>query len=108
MEQLSGFVNSALPTHVYRFYKSLYGLKQTPRAWYIWMSDFLLIIGFWASKVDTFLFILNENHDICYLLVYVDDILLIDNNFKLIQHLITLLSLEFKLHDLGNAQNQLV
>jgi len=72
------------------------------------MSDFLLIIGFWASKVDTFLFILNENHDICYLLVYVDDILLIDNNFKLIQHLITLLSLEFKLHDLGNAQNQLV
>jgi hypothetical protein len=58
--------------------------------------------------VDTFLFILNENNDICYLLVYVDDILLIDNNFKLIQHLITLLSLEFKLHDLGNAQNQLV
>jgi histone deacetylase 1/2 len=103
MEQPSGFVDSALPTHVCRFHKSLYGLKQTPRAWYTWLSDFLLTIGFRASKVDTFLFILNAYHDICYLLVYVDDILLIDNNFKLIQHLITLLSLEFKLHDLGNA-----
>jgi hypothetical protein len=43
------------------------------------------------------------NHDICYLFVYVDDILLTDNNFALIQRLITLLSLEFKFCDLSNA-----
>jgi hypothetical protein len=44
-----------------------------------------------------------RNHDICYLFVYIDDILLTGNNFALIHCLITLLSLEFKLRDLGNA-----
>jgi hypothetical protein len=67
------------------------------------LSDFLLTISFQASKVDTSLFILNVNHAICYLLVYVDDILLISNNSELIHCLITLLSLEFKLRDLGHA-----
>jgi histone deacetylase 1/2 len=60
-------------------------------------------IGFRASKFDTSLFILNVNHDICYLLIYVDDILLTDKNSDLIQRLITLLSSEFKLRDLGDA-----
>jgi len=67
------------------------------------LSDFLLSIGFRASKIDTSLFILNVNHDFCYLLIYVDDILLTGNNSDLIQCLITLLSLEFKLRDLGDA-----
>jgi histone deacetylase 1/2 len=56
MKQPPGFVNPALPAHVFRLHKSLYGLKQAPRAWYIQLSDFLLSIGFRASKVDTSLF----------------------------------------------------
>jgi len=95
MKQPLGFVNPAFPTHVCRLYKSLYGLKQALRAWYMRLSDFLMSICFWASKVDTSLFILNVNHDICYLLVYVDDILLTGNNSDLIQRLITLLSSVF-------------
>ena len=43
------------------------------------------------------------NHDICYLLVYIDDILFIGNNSTLLRHLISLLSSEFKLQDLGHA-----
>jgi len=103
MQQPIGFVGPVLPTHVYRLHKSLYGLKQALRAWYKWLSDFLLSIGFRTSKVDTFLFILNVNHDICYLLVYMDDILLTGSNSTLIQRLITLLSSEFKLWNLGTA-----
>jgi hypothetical protein len=104
MQQPLGFVNNALPTHVYRFHKSLYGLKQAPRAWYMRLSDFLLTIGFRASKVDTSLFILNGAPDICYLLVYVDDILITGNNSELIHRLITLLSSDFKLRDLSHAR----
>jgi hypothetical protein len=103
MQQPTGFVDPALPTHVCRLHKSLYGLKQAPRAWYKRLSDFLLSVGFRASKVDTSLFILKVNHDICYLLVYVDDILLTGSNSSLLQSLITLLSSEFKLRDLGSA-----
>jgi len=67
------------------------------------LSDFFMTIGFRASKVDTSLFILNVHHNVCYLLFYVDDILLTGNNYALLHRLITLLSLEFKLRDLGFA-----
>jgi len=60
--------------------KSLYGLKQALRGWYTLLNDFLLSIGFHASKEDTLLFIFYVGADICYLLVYVDDILLTGNN----------------------------
>jgi hypothetical protein len=92
-----------LPTYVIRLHKTLYDSKQDPQAWYTYLSDFLLCIGFRASKVDTSLFILFVDCDIYYLLVYVDEILLTSNNSALVQHLITFPSLEFKICDLGNA-----
>ena len=67
---------------------------------YTRLSDFLLFIGFWASTVDTSLFILSNGSNICYLLVYVDDILLTGSNSAMLHHLIQLLSSEFKLCDL--------
>jgi len=101
MKQPPGFVDSALPSHVCRLHKSLYGLKQAPRAWYTRLNDFLLSIGFRASNVDTSLFIFSVGTDICYLLVYVDDVLLTGSNSLLLQRFIQLLSSEFKLPDLG-------
>jgi histone deacetylase 1/2 len=53
--------------------------------------------------VDTSLFMFFVGADICYLLVYVDDILLTGSNSLLVQHLIQLLSLEFKLRDLASV-----
>jgi len=101
MKQPLGFVDPTLPSHVCRLHKSLYGLKQAPRVWYTRLSDFLLSIGFLASKVDTSLFILSDGTNIFYLLVYVDDILLTGSNSPMLHCLIQLLSSEFKLRDLG-------
>jgi hypothetical protein len=103
MKQPPCFVNSTLPSYVCHLHKSLYGLKQAPRAWYTRLNDFLLSIGFCASKVDTLLFIFSVSADICYLLVYVDDILLTGSYSLLLQRLIQLLSSEFKLHELGSV-----
>jgi len=103
MKQPPGCVDSALPSHVCRLHKSLFGLKQAPRAWYTRLNDFLLSIGFHASKVDTSLFIFSIGVDIFYLLVYVDDILLTGSNSLLLQRLVQLLSSEFKLRNLGSV-----
>jgi len=102
MKQLSGFVDSILSSHVCRLYKSLY-LKQAPQVWYTRLNDFLLSIGFHASKVDTSLFILFVGTDIYFILVYVDDNLLMSSNSIMLKRLIQLLSSEFKLHDLGTV-----
>jgi len=58
---------------------------------------------FFVGKVekDTSLCIFSASTNICYLLVYVDDILLTGSNSLLLQRLIQLQSLEFKLCDLG-------
>jgi len=105
MKQPPGFVDSTLPSHVCKLHKSLYVLKQALRAWYTHMSDFLLSIGFLASKVaskvDTSLFILSNSTNIFYLLVCVNDILLTGSNSAMLHRLIQLLSFEFKLRDLG-------
>jgi hypothetical protein len=104
MKQTPGFVDFAFLSHVCRLHKSLYGLKQAPRAWYTRLSDFLLSIGFHASKVDTSLFILSVDANIFYLLVYVDDILFIDSNSTMLHRLIYLyLRMQMKPYLLGQG-----
>ena len=103
MKQPLGFIDPTLPSYMCRLHKSLYGLKQAPKAWYTRLSDFLLSIGFLASKVDSFMFILSYGTNILYLLIYVDDILLTGSNSTMLHRLVQLLSSEFKLRDLGDV-----
>ena len=53
IEQPTGFISFTAPTHVCKFNKSLYGLKQSPRASYNKLSSCLLQWGFSSSKPDT-------------------------------------------------------
>jgi hypothetical protein len=55
---------------------SLYGLKQATRAWYNRFASNLASIGFVEAKSDTSLFIYQCGNDIVYLLLYVDNIVL--------------------------------
>lgn len=56
--------------------------------------------GFQNSKFDTSFFIFNSNDNIIYLLVYINDILLIRNK-KLLNKLISDLNKELALKNLG-------
>ena len=103
MEQPPGFVNTNLPHHVCQLKKSLYGLKQAPRAWFLKLSTYLLSLGFSASKTDTSLFFKYSNQIPIFLLIYVDDILLISPDSAEIKRLIDSLSSTFSMHDLGPA-----
>jgi len=74
-EQPPGFVDPAAD-HVCLLQKSLYGLKQVPRAWYQRFAGFVQCSGFTASVSDTSLFVYKEGADVVYLLLYIDDIIL--------------------------------
>ncbi|XP_022004090.1 uncharacterized mitochondrial protein AtMg00810-like [Helianthus annuus] len=81
--------------------RSLYGLKQAPRAWYQRFTDFVVQHGFTQCKTDNSLFIYQHGHDVAYLLIYVDDILLTTSSDRLRQQLMSLLAGEFAMKDLG-------
>jgi Reverse transcriptase (RNA-dependent DNA polymerase) len=76
MSQAPSFTDTQYPDHVCRLHKALYGLRQSPRAWYHKLKETLLHIGFKSSKSDPSLFLFKQSHDIVFLLVYVDDIIL--------------------------------
>jgi hypothetical protein len=96
-----GFADPAHPDLVCCLKKSLYGLKQTPRAWYSWFASFLLSQGFAESKSDTSLFVFRRGSDTVYLLLYVDDIILTASSTELLRRTIFALQREFAMKDLG-------
>nr|GEU46551.1 ribonuclease H-like domain-containing protein [Tanacetum cinerariifolium] len=100
MHQPPGFVDPRYPHHVCLLQKSLYGLKQAPRAWFQRSAGYATRVGFYHSRCDSSLFILRRGSQVAYLLIYVDDIILIASSTYLLQQVITSLHNEFDMTDL--------
>ena len=103
MQQPSGFVDKNHPNYVCSLKKAINGLKQAPRALFHELSSILHSIGFINSKSDSSPFIFRHDGHMPYLLVYVDDIIVIGTNNLLIDRVITHLSITFSLKDLGTS-----
>uniref|UniRef100_A0A2N9EHT6 Reverse transcriptase Ty1/copia-type domain-containing protein n=1 Tax=Fagus sylvatica TaxID=28930 RepID=A0A2N9EHT6_FAGSY len=88
MAQPQGYIDSTHPHYVYKLHKSIYGLKQVPRAWFESFTTQLLHLGFIASTADSSLFIYHHQQVIAYLLLYVDDIVLTSNSTYFLDNLI--------------------
>jgi histone deacetylase 1/2 len=87
--------------HVCKFDKELYGLRHAPRAWYSRLSSKLQSLGFLASKGDTSLFFYNKRGVSIYMLIYVDDIVVVSSSEKAVDALLRDLGMDFSLKDLG-------
>ncbi|GJS15252.1 ribonuclease H-like domain-containing protein [Tanacetum coccineum] len=87
MYQPSGFVDSRFPHHVCRLQRSLYGLKQAPRTWFQRFAGYALRVGFTSSRCDSSLFIYQHGTEVAYLLIYVDDIVLMASSTALLQRI---------------------
>ncbi|KAK1617261.1 hypothetical protein QYE76_022778 [Lolium multiflorum] len=101
MRQPPGFADPDKPGHYCHLIKSLYGLKQAPRAWHARLSSVLGSLGFSPSATDTSLFILRRSDITLFLLIYVDDIIVISSTAAAIPRLIAQLRSEFSVKDLG-------
>jgi hypothetical protein len=75
VEQPPGFESEEYPNHVYKLHNALYGLKQAPRAWYEYLRNFLIEIGFRIGKTDFTLFTRKMGKDLFVCQIYVDDII---------------------------------
>ncbi|RVW67170.1 Retrovirus-related Pol polyprotein from transposon RE1 [Vitis vinifera] len=82
--------------------KSLYGLKQSPRAWFERFGKIIKHYGYTQSQADHTMFYKHSNEGkVVILIVYVDDIVLIGDDCNELEKLKGKLAEEFEITDLG-------
>ncbi|KAA0025138.1 Retrovirus-related Pol polyprotein from transposon TNT 1-94 [Cucumis melo var. makuwa] len=90
---------------VCKLQKSLYGLKQSPRAWFDRFTTFVKSQGYSQGHSDHTLFTkVSETGKIAVLIVYVDDIVLSGDDQAEISQLKQRIGNEFEIEDLGNLK----
>jgi hypothetical protein len=97
MRQPPRYEDQDLPHYICKLDKTLYGLKQAPRAWYAKLSAKLLQLGFRISKADNSLFYLQNNDVTMFILVYMDDIIVVSSKSHAVANLLKRLSDDFTL-----------
>ncbi|XP_070665157.1 uncharacterized protein [Malus domestica] len=65
---------------VCKLHKTIYGLKQSPRAWYAKLSSMLEREGFLKSNANSSLFVRNGTRGKLVVLIYVDDLIITGDN----------------------------
>ncbi|WJZ89568.1 hypothetical protein VitviT2T_008778 [Vitis vinifera] len=81
--------------------KSLYGLKQSPRAWFGRFTKSMRAFGYHQSNSDHTLFLKKQHGKITTLVVYVDDMVVTRNDPEARKALQNDLSREFEMKDLS-------
>ena len=100
-----GFENNTIANKVCKLKKSLYGLKQSPRAWFDRFTRVLMRDSYVQCQADHTLFIKHAtNGRITILIVCVNDIVLTGNHWEEIDCLKRLLAREFEIKDLGHLK----
>jgi hypothetical protein len=83
--------------------KSIYGLKQSSRNWFLKFRGTILEYGFEQSSADPCMFTKQEGDDLLTILIYVDDGLIVGPRDK-VDKIKNYLFSKFKMRDLGEAK----
>ena len=103
MIQPEGFVANDSGKLVCRLKKSIYGLKQASRQWYLKFHSVVTSYGFVENKVDQCIYCKVSGRKFIFLILYVDDILLASSDLGLLHETKRMLSNNFDMKDLGEA-----
>ena len=101
MEQPPRFVTQGEIGKVCRLWKSLNGLKKSPRAWFGKFNQVVETFGMQKSKYDHSVFYKSSTFGIVLLIMYVDDIVITESDSKGILPLKSFLHSQFHTKDLG-------
>src|SRR5208337_1179921 len=94
------------PGTIVRLLRMLYGLKQSPRKWNERLNTYLLSVGFQRSLNDPALYWRNGDDGTSYILVYMDDLLILTpKGSTFLSEIKEALSKEFEMKDLGEAKS---
>ncbi|KAI3758100.1 hypothetical protein L6452_05648 [Arctium lappa] len=101
MEQPEGFVAPGQENKVCKFIKSLYGLKQALKQWHQKFDQAMLESGFKINEYDKCVYMKDTTHGYVILCLYVDDMLIIGSDDKMIRSTKDMLKSKFDMKDLG-------
>ncbi|KAJ0547946.1 putative RNA-directed DNA polymerase [Helianthus annuus] len=103
MKQPEGFKPEGQEHLVCKLKKSIYGLKQASRQWYLKFDEVMKRQGFMKNQVDQCTYLKMSGSNFTILVLYVDDILLASNSLDMLHESKRLLSHNFDMKDLGDA-----
>ncbi|KAL0290352.1 UNVERIFIED_CONTAM: Retrovirus-related Pol polyprotein from transposon RE2 [Sesamum angustifolium] len=103
MDQLEGFTIVREEDKVYHLQRSIYGLKQASWSWNIRFDEVIRGYDFVKNDSDACVYKKVSGSSVVFLVLYVDDILLIENDIKMLGHTKAWLSTQFSIKDLGES-----
>jgi len=104
MDQHIDFVSKFQEDKVCRLKRSIYGLKQSSRAWHFRFHEAIVSFSLNMISEDHCVYVKKTAKGIMFLTLYVDDILLARNNMEMIQTTKQWLSSIFKMKDMCEAR----
>ncbi|KAL0345599.1 UNVERIFIED_CONTAM: Retrovirus-related Pol polyprotein from transposon TNT 1-94 [Sesamum radiatum] len=103
IDQPEGFTTVGEEQKVCRLQRSIYGLKQPSRSWNTHFDEVIRGYDFIKNDYDPCAYNKISGSSVAYLVLYVDDILLIENDVKMLGNIKAWLSTQFSMKDMGEA-----
>nr|GEV27644.1 hypothetical protein [Tanacetum cinerariifolium] len=103
MVQPKWFVDPKHPSKVCKLQQSIYRLKQASRSWNKRFDKEINEVGFTQNPDEPFVYLKASRSNVAFLVLYVDDILIMGNNITMLQDVKSWLCKCFSMKDVGEA-----
>ena len=103
MMQPEGFMAKGQQQEVYKLLSSIYGLKQASRSWNLRFDETIKTYGFEKNVDEPCVYKYIKEKKVFFLVLYVDDILLIGNDVETLSNVKKWLAEQFQMKYLGEA-----